>query len=127
MSAKTYNILMRIMAVVLAMLVAVSIVMEAPFYYFLVAVMLALVLSYVLRRSVKEIMTDERSRRIDEKATSMAFRIYSIVTMVFVLVVISFRSSLPSWVSDSGTTLAYSLCGLLLVHQVCTKYFAKKL
>jgi len=127
MSARTYDLLMRLIAVVLAMFIAISIVREAPFYLALIGVMVALLLASNLRHRVKEIMVDERSHRINEKATSISYRIYTIATAAFVLIALSFKNSLPSWAFISSTTLAYSLCGLLLIHQACTKYLSKKL
>lgn len=127
MSAKTYGILMRMIAVALAALIAVSIVLQAPFYIPLISVMIAMLIASICRRFVKDIMTDERSRHIYEKATAVSYRIYTIITALFVLVVFSFRSSLPLWVGIAGQTLAYSLCGLMLVHLASTNYYGRRL
>ena len=67
MSAKIYETLMRVVALALGMLIAFSIITELPVYVPLIAVMLALVIATLTRRSVKEVMSDERNRRIDEK------------------------------------------------------------
>ncbi len=127
MNAKSYALVMRIVAVVLAALVAVSIVLELPLYVPLLAVMAALVAAVIIRRSVKEVMSDERNRRIDEKATAAAYRIYTISAAAFALVVLMLRSSLPSWAGVAGETVAYAVCGLMLLHLASTKYFSSKL
>jgi uncharacterized membrane protein len=127
MSAKTYGTLMRAIAAALAALIAVSIVLELPLYVPVLGIIVALVLASAFRRLVKEIMTDERNRRIDEKATATSYRIYTIVTAMVVLTVLMLRSSLPSWVGIAGETLAYSLCGLMLVHLASRSYYGKKL
>jgi len=127
MNAKSYALLMRIVAVVLAALIAVSIVLELPLYVPLLAVMVALVVAVVIRRSVKEVLSDERNRRIDEKATSASYRIFTILGAAFALVVLMLRSSLPSWAGTAGETVAYSVCGLMLLHLVSSRYFSSKL
>ena len=127
MSARTYGMLMRVMAFALAAFIAVSIVLELPVYLPLIGVMAALVIASISRRSVKEIMSDERNRRIDEKATAFSYRLYSGVTALFALIVLLLRSGLPAWASIAGQTLAYSLCGLMLVHLAISKYYERKL
>jgi len=127
MTARTYRIIMRVIAPILAALIAIGIVLEWPLYIPFLAIAVALVAAGLLRRLVKEIMTDERSRRIDEKATVLAYRLYAWVTAAVVLVVLTLRSSLPSWVGVAGETLAYSLCGLMLVHLMTYTYYGRNL
>ncbi len=92
MNAKIYGTLMRVIAVLLALLIAVGIVLEWPLYVPVIAIMIALVIANVTRRFVKEIMADERSRRIDERAASLTYRIFCIVIATFVLVALMLRS-----------------------------------
>ena len=98
-----------------------------PLYVPLVAVMVILVAAVVLRRSVKEVMSDERNRRIDEKATSLSYRIFTVLGAVFALVALTLRDSLPSWAGVAGETVAYSVCGLMLIHLASSRYFSSKL
>ncbi len=127
MSAKTYGMVMRVLAVVLAALVAAAVVLKLPLYVPLVAVMVVLVGAVVMRRSVKEVMSDERNRRIDEKATSLSYRIFTILGAAFALVALTLRGSLPSWAGVAGETVAYSVCGLMLIHLASSRYFSSKL
>ena len=127
MSAKTYSMLMRVIAVALAFLIAVSIVREFPLYIAILGIMIALMAASIFRRLVKETLSDERNRRIDEKATALSYRIYTIVTAAFALVVMMIRSNLPSWAFIAGETLAYSLCGFILVHLAISNYYSRKL
>ena len=127
MSAKTYGILMRIIAVGLAALIAVSIIQEWSLTVPVAAMMVALNIASIVRRFVKETLADERNRSIFEKAAALAYRIYTIATALFVLIVMMLRSSLPSWVFVAGQTLAYSICGLMLIHLVVTRYYERKL
>ncbi len=127
MSAKTYENLMRVIALGLGMLIAFSIIAELPVYVPLVAVMLALVVTTLTRRLVREVMSDERNRRINEQATALTYRIFTIATAMIVLVAIMLRSSLPDWVFIAGQALAYALVALMLLHLAVTWYFEKKL
>lgn len=127
MNAATYRIVTRVIAFGLAALIAVSIVLEAPLYYPLAGVMAALVAERVCRSLVKETMTDERSHRIYEKATAVSYRIYALVTAAFALVALMLRSSLPSWAGIAGETLAYALCGFMLLHLAIYRYYGRKL
>lgn len=127
MSAKNYGILMRVMAVGLAAFIAVSIILELPVYVPLTGVMLALVIASIFRQFVKEVMTDERNRHIEEKASAITYRTYTIITAMFALIVLMLRSSLPPWAATAAETLAYSVCVLMLMHLVSTKYYSGKL
>lgn len=127
MSVKTYRLLMRIIVVVLAGIIAASVVMELPLYVPLIGIMISLVVVSVCRHFLKDIMSDERSRRIEEKATDMSYRIYTIIAAIFALVVLMLKNILPSWMGIAGETLAYSVCGLMLVHLVTVAYYQRRL
>lgn len=127
MSVKAYTLMMRIIAFALAAVIAVSVIREWTLLVPLASIMVALSIATLLRRTVKEVMADERSRRIDEKAASMSYRIFVIATAVFVLVVLMLRASLPSALAAAGQTLAYAVCGLMLLHLFFTRYYDKKL
>jgi uncharacterized membrane protein len=123
MSAKTYGIVMRLVAVGLAALIASGIVLQLPLYVPLLAVTAALLLATVVRRFVREVMADERSRRIEEKAASMTYRIYTVAAAAFALVVLTLRAGLPSWCEVAGQTVAYAVCGLMLLHLAVSRYY----
>jgi uncharacterized membrane protein len=127
MSAKTYETLMRVIALGLGMLIAFSIIAELPLYVPLVVLMPALVAASLIRRGVKEVMSDERNQRINEQATALTYRIFTVATAMIVLVAIMLRSSLPDWVFIAGQALAYTLCALMLLHLTVTRYYEKKL
>ncbi len=127
MNAKTYSLLMRVIAVALAALIAASVVRALPLYVPLLAVMAVLVAAVIIRRQVKEVMSDERNRRIDEKATSASYRIFTILGAAFALVVLMLRNSLPSWAGVAGETVAYSVCGLMLLHLASSRFYSSKL
>ena len=127
MSARMFGALMKILTVVLGVLVAVSVVLQLPIFVPLIGMMVVLLIANASRRYVKEVMDDERSRRIDEKATSVSYRIYVGGTAIVSLVVLMLKGSLPGWAAIVGYTLAFSVCALMLVHLASTSYYRRRL
>ena len=127
MSAKAYRNLVRIAAVCLGALVAASIALELPLYVPLIGFMVTLVLAVVFRRSVKEVLSDERNRRIEEKATSAAYRIFTVFAAALALAGMMLRGILPEWAGTAAETLAYSVCVLMLTHLASSRYYSSKL
>ncbi len=127
MNTKTFKLCQRIIVVTVAMLVAVSVAFEAPILFPLGVVIAGLLLMSLCRRLTKEIMVDERVRRIDEKAASAAYRVFSILMAMIALTLIMFRTSLPPAFEIIGTTLAYSVCALMLIHLAFYSYYGSRL
>ena len=110
-----------------AMLVAVSVVLQTSILLPLGVIIAALLLMNVCRRLTKEIMVDERVRRIDEKAASAAYRVFSMVVAIIALALMMLKSSLAPEFSLIGTTLAYSVCALMLIHLAFYYYSGSRL
>ena len=127
MNASQYSTIIRVIATALAAVIAVAIVLELPLYIPLLAIMVALVISSILRRQVREIMADERNQRIQERAMSWSYRVYTIAGAAVSLIAIMLRSRFPDWAGIAGETLAYSICALMLIHLAFSYYFSKKL
>ena len=126
MTAKTYGTLVRIIAVALAVLVAVGIVRQWSLLVPLAGVMVALIIANVARRFVKEVMNDERSRRVDEQAAALTYRTFTIVMGMLALAGMVLRGSLPPWATTAAETLAYAVCGLMVLHRVVSGYYGRK-
>ncbi len=127
MKASTYATFMKVFAVILAAIIASAIVVELPLYVPVLAIIFALLIAAIMRRQVKEVMADERNQRIQERATSLAYRLYTILGAAASMVLLVLRSNLPEWAFIAGQTLAYSICALMLIHLAFTSYFEKKL
>jgi uncharacterized membrane protein len=127
MTAKTYRMLMRVLAIAIAMTVAYSIVAELPFLVPLSVIVAAIVLAIILRHMTREIMVDERVSRIEEKASAMSYRVFTVVAGILTLGLILFRSSLPPALTTVGETLAYTVCGIMLIHLGSRYYYKSKL
>lgn len=118
---------MSIIALGLGALIAFAIVAELPVWVPLLAVTLALAAANIFRRGVKEVLADERSRRVDEKATVLTYRVFTTVTAVGVLLAMMLRSSLPEWTFIAGQAVAFALCALMLLHLAVIRYYSGKL
>jgi uncharacterized membrane protein len=93
----------------------------------LVAVVAAIVLAFILERSNKEIVRDERISQINGKAASVSFNIMLIVAALASLCIALFRSQLPENVVFFGAIMGYFVCAALLLHMCFYAYFSRKL
>ena len=93
----------------------------------LVAVVAAIVLSFILERRNKEIIRDERISQISGKAASASFNSTLILAAVASLGTALFRSQLPENVVCVGVIMGYFICIALLVHMCFYAYFSRKL
>jgi uncharacterized membrane protein len=127
MTSGSYQTLIRIIAFLLGAIIALATVMELPVWVPFIAIMLALVIADIARRSVTAITTDERNNHIFEKATTLSYRIYTWTIAVIAIVTMVNRSVFPDWVWIAGQTLAYSLCAFMLLHLALTRHYEKRL
>ena len=127
MNAKVYQLIVRVVTIGLAMFVAYSVVAGAPFLVTVGAIVAALLLVFVLRHFTKEVMVDERVRRIEEKAAFAAYRMFTILAAALSLSIIFFRESLPAGLTTVPETLAYAICVLLLLDLGARYYYKGKL
>lgn len=127
MNAKTYQLIVRVVTIGLALFVAYSIISEASFLVTVGAVVAALLLVFVLRHFTKEVMVDERVRRIEEKAALAAYRMFTILAAALSLSIIFFRERFPVGMTSVGETLAYAICGILLLDLGARYYYKGKL
>ena len=93
----------------------------------LAAVIAAIVLAFILERSNKEIVRDERISQINGKAASASFNIMLIVAALASLGIALFRSQLPGNVVFFGAIMGYFICAALLLHLCFYAYFSRKL
>ncbi len=93
----------------------------------LVAVIVAIVLAFVLERTNKEIVRDERISQISGKAASASFYSVLILGAAASLVTALFRSQLPENVVFVGTIMGYFICLALVLLMSFYLYFSRKL
>jgi len=93
----------------------------------LVAVVVAIALAFILERSNKEIVRDERISQISGKAASASFNSMLILAAVASLGIALFRSQLPENVVFFGAIMGYFICVAVLLHICFYAYFSRKL
>jgi len=109
--------------IVLAMAFSAS--MQLGNYLIPIAILLVgSLVSLYLRRSVKEVMADERDWALGGKAALAAMQVYSWVAVVAMFVFYGLKDINPSY-EPIGMTLAYSTMVLMLSYAVIYRYYDK--
>jgi len=125
MTSKTLRILTAAIAVVLALVVGWSII-AGNFFVPIIAVVLAIGLSYLLRRRTKEVTKDERTALLYEKAAGATIRFCVPVAALVGIILFTLRERLSTELVSAGYVLAYVACVLLLVHLAFYSYYSRK-
>jgi uncharacterized membrane protein len=125
MTRKTLRILTAVISVVLALVVGWSIT-AGNFVVPIVAVVLAIGLSYLLRRATKDVTRDERTTLLYEKAAGATIRFCVPLAACVGIILFALRQRLSVELVSAGYVLAYVACILLLVHLAFYSYYSRK-
>ena len=125
MKGKTLRILTAVISVVLALVVGWSIT-AGNFVVPIVAVVLAIGLSYLLRRATKDVTRDERTTLLYERAAGATIRFCVPVAALVGIILFASRERLSAELVSAGYVLAYVACVLLLVHLAFYSYYSRK-
>ncbi len=125
MTSKTLRTLTTIIAVVLALIVGWSIIV-GNFFVPIIAVVLAIGLSYLLRRRTEEVTQDERTALLYEKAAGATIRFCVPLVALIGIILFALREHLSPEMEAAGYVLAYVACGLLVVHSAFYSYYSRK-
>ncbi len=125
MTAKTLRLWTAALAVALALVVSWSITAN-NFVVPIVAIILAIGVSYVLRRMTREVTKDERTALLYQKAALATIRVCVPVIALAGVVLFALRESLSPEMAAAGYVLAYVACGLLMVHSAFYSYYSRK-
>jgi uncharacterized membrane protein len=125
MTSKTLRTLTAVIAVALALVVGWSIT-AGNFFVPIIAVVLAIVLSYLLRRRTKEVTKDERTSLLYEKASGATIKFGVPLVAVIGIILFALRERLAPGMAEAGYVLAYVACGLLLGHSAFYSYYSRK-
>ena len=93
----------------------------------LVAVVVAIGLAFILERSNKDIVRDERVSQISGKAASASFTTILLLGAAASLSTALFCSQLPENVVFAGAIMGYFVCAALLLHMCFYAYLSRKL
>ena len=125
MSRKSYTLCQKAVAAAVGIIVGISIVMGNAIIP-LAAVLIGMVVLYVCRRRVKEVIADERNYRVSEKAARLTINIFGPFIAVLSVVLIALgRNSYPS-LEQVGYTLGYSAAVLIVLYDIFYYYFERK-
>ena len=125
MTSKRLRTLTAIIAVVLALVVGWSII-AGNFFVPIIAVVLAIGLSYLLRRRTKEVTQDERTALLYEKAAGATIRFCVPLVALIGIILFSLRERLSPEMAAAAYVLAYVACSLLVVHSAFYSYYSRK-
>ncbi len=83
-------------------------------------------LLYLCKRRTTEVIEDERTHRITERASRITLGVFAPSIAVLAAVVIALSKSALSGFEQAGLTLAYSACGLMVLYNIFYIYYEKK-
>ena len=126
MSAKTYNLVSLLVVLALAGFLGWAVVAEMPLYVVIVFFVLALLVLSISRRATTEIMVDERLQAINEKASAVSYRLSVLLMAIVGLTFLVLGDSLPHEYTVVGLALAYTACGMMVIHLAFYHYFKSR-
>jgi uncharacterized membrane protein len=122
MNNKQFKIFRIILAMILAIIISQAIILE-NFILAIFAMIVAVVLMIFVRKKVKDIIADERDYKIAGSAARYAITGFSAVAVGFMFFFMSQKQN-PVY-EAIGSTLAYSVCGLMLTYSLIFIYLRK--
>jgi uncharacterized membrane protein len=125
MTGKGLRTWTAVIATALAIVIAWSITAN-NYIVPLVAVVLAVGLTYVLRRRTKEVTKDERTALLYQKAAVATISICVPIIALVGIILFALRGRLSADMAAVGYVLAYVACGLLLVQSALYSYYGRK-
>ena len=126
MSYKTYRLWKAAVIVIVAVLVGWA-VPQGNAYIPIPAAAIAMVILLIIRRGVKEVVIDERTYSIANRASRAAFQIAALLMALIGATLVALGYNEYPELEPVGFTLIYSAAGLLLVHLISYGYFSRKL
>jgi len=108
-------------------IIAWSIIAELAAYIPILGFVVGLLLVRLCRSYTAEIMEDERIRIINEKASSISYRISTILLVALAIFFTAMRQVLPYEFEIAGITLSYGACVIMLIHLTCYYFYKSKL
>jgi uncharacterized membrane protein len=86
----------------------------------------AVVLLYLLRRQVKDVVQDERNYRISEKASRFAIQVFAFITAITGITLTAVSTDDSPLFREVGLTLAFCACGLLVLYLISYAYHSRR-
>jgi len=125
MKKNTYLTFRIIVVVIVAIVVSGSVVAKTNVLIPLAVVIGGMLLLTLLRRSVKEILEDERSRYINEKAARLALGIYTPLAAVCAIIMVFTGNDFLPPDMGTGAVLSYATCALMIIYSLAHIYYER--
>ena len=125
MDVKSYRRYLALATTILAAIVAWSVIAQNMMVA-VAGVSASMILLYLLRKRVEEVMIDERVHRISQMASRTTLQIFGWVSAASAFILIAFGRTISTGFEQSGYTLAYATCALLLLYSLFYKYYGSK-
>jgi len=124
MTNKTFSIYKIVAVVIVAFVTSVS-VRYGNWYLPVICIVAAWIFLHALRSRVKEVIADERDRKVAGKAAGLAIQVYTLLSVIagIVLYIVGKEDAVLFTV---GSVLLYSACFLMFLYTVLFKVYEKK-
>ncbi len=125
MNKNIYQTIRIIVVIIVAAVVSGSVVAEANVLIPLATIIGGMILIALLRRQVQEIMEDERSHLINEKAARLALGIYAPLAAVAAVFLIFLGDDKLPPDMGAGAILSYATCALMIIFSLAHMYYER--
>lgn len=123
MTVKKYQRIKLMFVVLIATIVSQSIVYKNYVVPIITMIVSTLILLY-MRRTVKEVVADERDYAVGGKSALLAIQIYAWMAIVPMFILYGLRDRNPVY-EPIAMTLAFSTCILMLLYATIFRYYNK--
>ncbi len=120
-----YQTIRIIVVIIVAAVVSGSVVAEANVLIPLATIIGGMILIALLRRQVQEIMEDERSHLINEKAARLALGIYAPLAAVAAVILIFLGDDKLPPDMGASAILSYATCALMIIFSLAHMYYER--
>lgn len=125
MKYRKYRIYKLFIVIVLALLVGFF-VEQGNFIIPLIALLVAVVFMFLIKRNVDEIISDERINLISDKAMGLTFKITTILIAILGVILIALKNNYSVYYTI-GNVFAFLACGMLILYSILFRYYSKKI
>jgi uncharacterized membrane protein len=125
MSYKNYRLLKAVLVIIVAALVGWAVPQGNP-YIPIPAALAAMVIMLLFRRSVKEVIVDERIYSIANRASRITFQVGALIMVLIGATFIALGYGDYPKLGPIGFTLIYSACGILVLYLVSYSIYNRK-
>jgi uncharacterized membrane protein len=126
MSYRTYRMMRAFLGVIIGGVTGASVTMD-NWIIPIPTIIIAIVINVILRRRVKEIVSDERTYAIAEKAARFTLSIGVIGMAVLGAIFLMVSRNEIDAMTQVGFAMEYAACSLLLISSFAYIYYSKKL